>query len=263
MLVSSRRGISYPNPDRSDRPDIPTHIENLLNALDVDVLYEQDTNAARLAAAHQASGGLFWWATDTKTLWYDDGTTWQQISETNGYGVAGSIPAANTVPVGYIYYESDTGAAFRSDGTNWIGPINPGAQLDYAQITSSPTLGGGATSEGAAQTIITGNSIMYDGSKVKIEAFAPFISATEPAILVFVLLRDSAILGHIATEYAGSTVGGYSEGPMMATFYDTPSAGAHTYILKAYSNIPANCSIGAGIGGSGNNVPAFLKATKA
>lgn len=79
MLNTARRVISYPNPDRSDRPDIPAHIQILANALDVDVLYNQGTDAARIAAAHQTSGGRFWWTTDTLSLWYDDGVTWRQV----------------------------------------------------------------------------------------------------------------------------------------------------------------------------------------
>ena len=79
MQNTARRVISYPSSDRSDRPDIPAHLQIIANALDVDVLYNQGTNAARIAAAHQVSGGRFWWTTDTLSLWYDDGTTWQQV----------------------------------------------------------------------------------------------------------------------------------------------------------------------------------------
>jgi hypothetical protein len=80
VLASTRRGISYPNPDRSDRDDIAAHIGNVIAALDVDVVYNQGTDAARLAAAHQSGGGRFWWTTDTLTMWYDDGATWQNLA---------------------------------------------------------------------------------------------------------------------------------------------------------------------------------------
>jgi hypothetical protein len=36
MLISARRSISYPNPDGSDIPDVPTHIKNLVDVLDLD-----------------------------------------------------------------------------------------------------------------------------------------------------------------------------------------------------------------------------------
>lgn len=76
MLNTTRRAIPYPNPDRSDRPDVPTHIANVAEAVDQDVLMVQGTHAARIAAAHQNGGGLVWWETDTKTLWWDDGAGW-------------------------------------------------------------------------------------------------------------------------------------------------------------------------------------------
>lgn len=79
MLTTTRRGISYPNPDRSDRADIALHIGSIATAADADVLFQQGTDAARIAAPHQASGGKFWWATDTLLMWYDDGTTWRQV----------------------------------------------------------------------------------------------------------------------------------------------------------------------------------------
>lgn len=74
MLTSTRRGISYPNPDRSDRPDIPAHIINLINASELDVVYVQNTNAARLAATHMA--GVLWRETDTTLFYWDTGSTW-------------------------------------------------------------------------------------------------------------------------------------------------------------------------------------------
>jgi len=79
MLNTTRRGVLYPNPDRSDRDDIAVHIGYIAAAVDVDVLFNQGTDANRLAAAHQASGGRFWWSTDTQLLWWDDGTTWWQV----------------------------------------------------------------------------------------------------------------------------------------------------------------------------------------
>jgi len=51
-------------------------------ATDVDVLFNQGTDAARQAAAHQSGGGRFWWATDSKVMWYDDGAAWQQVIPT-------------------------------------------------------------------------------------------------------------------------------------------------------------------------------------
>jgi len=83
MLSTPRRAIQYPDPAaKTDRADIATHISYVALAADVSTLFNQGTDAARQAAAHQAQGGRFWWATDTKIMWYDDGTNWQQILPT-------------------------------------------------------------------------------------------------------------------------------------------------------------------------------------
>src|SRR5215510_3513273 len=79
MLTTTRRGIQYPNPDRSDRADIALHLSYVATAADVDVLFQQGTDAARIAAAHQSGGGKFWWTTDTLLMWYDDGAVWRQV----------------------------------------------------------------------------------------------------------------------------------------------------------------------------------------
>jgi len=90
MQTTTRRGISYPSADRSDRADIALHIGNVATALDVDVLFNQGTDAARQAAAHQAGGGRFWWTTDTHIMWYDDGAAWATV----GSIAAGTITSA-------------------------------------------------------------------------------------------------------------------------------------------------------------------------
>src|SRR6516164_4160265 len=69
MLTTPRRGIQYPDPTtKTDRADIAQHITNCAVLLDVDVLYQEETDAARIAATHQGGGGLFWFATDTAQL---------------------------------------------------------------------------------------------------------------------------------------------------------------------------------------------------
>jgi hypothetical protein len=77
MLNSARRSISYPNLDRSDRPDIPAHIKNLVDALEIDVVFAQGTDAQRLAAAHLS--GVIWRTSDTGKFWWDTGTIWVEF----------------------------------------------------------------------------------------------------------------------------------------------------------------------------------------
>jgi hypothetical protein len=101
MITSTRRLISSPSLDRSDRPDVPQHFKNLVDKLDVDVLYTQGTDAARIAAGHQIQGGRLWWTTDTHVLWYDDGTTWwNTITDISGAILKSLIDAKGDLIVG-------------------------------------------------------------------------------------------------------------------------------------------------------------------
>lgn len=109
MLTTSRRGIQYPNTSpRSDRPDIPLHLKYLADKLDLDVVYDHGTNASRLAAAHQAGGGRFWWTTDTLQMWYDDGVTWRSIGSGNLLDRA----FLNSTPSGVTVTTEGTAATF-------------------------------------------------------------------------------------------------------------------------------------------------------
>jgi hypothetical protein len=90
MLQSTRRKIYYPNPDRSDISDVPAHIKYLVDALEVDPVYVQGTNADRLLAVHMA--GVIWYATDTQLHWWDTGTTWVQLG-----GAPAIVTDMNTV----------------------------------------------------------------------------------------------------------------------------------------------------------------------
>lgn len=145
--------------------------------------------------------------------------------------------------------------------TNWesFGSAVGGAgtEWDYAQITANPA-GITATTEGTAVAVITGSSITYDGTKVKIEISIPSSSETNSgAVGTFVLLRDSTVVGQIKTSAnSGGQASGYG------VVFDTPTAGAHTYAVKCFTS-GGTWTIGAGSGGSGNLVPAFLRVTKA
>jgi hypothetical protein len=122
MLTTPRRGIQYPDPGtRADRADIALHISSVATAADVDVIFDQGTDAARIAAAHQAGGGRFWWTTDTHLLWYDDGANWQSVAPTSSAaGTLGARPAANTLVAGSSYFATDQVVPYITDGANWI-----------------------------------------------------------------------------------------------------------------------------------------------
>ena len=143
MLVSARRAISYPNPDRSDRPDIPAHVLNLVNALEVDMIYAQGTDAARVGRAHLV--GTLFYCTDTTLSWYDDGATWHQVGTTAaGINLSGTYlarPAIGTVAAGTTYFATDTLGQWMAIGGVWVlidqgCPLITAAQLAAAPFTT-------------------------------------------------------------------------------------------------------------------------------
>lgn len=99
MLSSTRRGISYPNPDRSDAPDIPLHIKNLVDALELDVFFTQDITANRPISTPGSPGkiGRVFFDTTTSILYWDYGTGWQSIGALGTDSVSNAMLQDNSV----------------------------------------------------------------------------------------------------------------------------------------------------------------------
>lgn len=128
----------------------------------------------------------------------------------------------------------------------------PTAMLDYVEETSSHVVSG--TSEGGADSFLTGSSVSVDGStEVRIEFFAPY-GAASGGTGVAVLLEDSSVIGWVAEWTA--------VGPLYAAVFRTPSAGSRTYSVKLWKT-GGTVSVGAGSGGSGAEVPAYLRVSRA
>lgn len=147
-------------------------------------------------------------------------------------------------------------------------------EWDYAQITASVGIPGSGT-EGTATSVIAGNSVTYDGTRVKIEAWLPYqynaSGAGDTSSDVFgVLLRDATVLGQFRISDQDSTNTGTpvrnQGGTALGVFFDTPSAASHTYTVKAFAPSSwgtAGFQITAGAGGSGKQLPAWLRVTAA
>jgi hypothetical protein len=138
--------------------------------------------------------------------------------------------------------------------TGWIAI--PGQEFDFAQLTSSPA-GITATTEATSQAVIAGNSVYYDGSRIKISFFAPKLSSAASQTVTFVVYRDTTVIGQVYGGTVNTTLQG-----MDFEIFDTPAAGAHTYAVKAFVSA-STLTVGAGNGTSGNLVPAWLRVTKA
>lgn len=138
----------------------------------------------------------------------------------------------------------------------------PGAELDYAQITSavSPT----ATSEATANVVVTGNPVTYDGSTpVMIEFVAdqarPSSAGAGRDLQIF-LYDGSSSIGFLG--YMNVPATGAMPVPICCRRRLTPSAGEHTYSVRAAVSAGTGL-ISAGAGGAGAEQPAYLRITRA
>ncbi len=147
----------------------------------------------------------------------------------------------------------------------WATP--PGFEIGYDQITASVNITG--TSAGSPTTIITCASHTFDGAPVLMEFFTPFVitptNVTATSDAVGILLVESATalaeIAFIREGIASPSTNGYF--PICAKFRFTPSAGAHSYVIAAYTGATTGTpSIGAAAGTSGADTPAFVRFTK-
>jgi hypothetical protein len=171
-------------------------------------------------------------------------------------GASGAANVYDTSPAGLGLSPSYLAAGATASATATTGAA--GTRLDYAQITASVNVT--ATSEATANTLVDGNSITYDGTRVRVEFWCPEFVQASGADTYVVLLRDSTVLGRAQIENIGAVPqAGF---PLVVVFYDTPSAAAHTYHVKGYLNGAATATARAGAGGATTALPAFLEVTK-
>lgn len=148
------------------------------------------------------------------------------------------------------------------DTHDHTGVPGVGGELDYVQITSAvnPT----ATSEATANTVVTGSAIAYDGSTVVLIEFfteGAITPAVNGAYMFIVLYDGSSSIG--LWGYCQNLTGAASFAmPVLLQRRLTPSAGTHTYSVRAFCSSGTG-SIAAGAGGAATNMPAFIRITKA
>lgn len=128
--------------------------------------------------------------------------------------------------------------------------------LDYAEITSSASCT--ATTEGSANTIITGNSVVYDGTTlVMLEFFFPaFTTSTTSQVAFLTIFQDGSVFGRVWDSF-GFTTSGDMGGTVISRRF-TPSAGSHTYSMRGHSGAAQTFTIKAGAGGAGTLFPAYM-----
>lgn len=178
-------------------------------------------------------------------------------------------PSAGSEVLYVVSGSSHGGLYLKDSGGRVIGPfitgtsasVSPGYEYDYVESTTPLSVT--ATSEGTAQTFISGGSVSYDGStKICIEFFAPRIKpdANAGRYIVVIVLEDSTVLGQFAL--LRTPAAGTDDKPVLVRRFRTPSAGSHAYTVKAWVSAGTG-SIDVGAGGAGTDIPAYLRITKA
>lgn len=133
-----------------------------------------------------------------------------------------------------------------------------GFELSYVEQTSSVSITG--TTEATATTVVTSAAVSYSGSqRVHIECSCPYVIAGAGNSILLVLYDGSSSIGKLAQFGNGGTT---NVAPVRASRFITPSNASHTYSIRAYDGSGAG-TVGAGAGGNGNLMPAYIRITTA
>jgi hypothetical protein len=134
------------------------------------------------------------------------------------------------------------------------GGIPSGHEFDYVERTTNLSVT--ATTEAGSDVFIDGNAVTFDGAtRVKIEVWVPVSEQSQFCLLS--LWDGGTDLGLIV-----DSGGGAGDVTVYGARFLTPSAGSHTYHVKAYRGT-GSATLYAGSGGVGNYLPAWYRITKA
>jgi PKD repeat protein len=151
------------------------------------------------------------------------------------------------------------GTTKKITGANLMASM-PGYEIAYAQITSPVTIS--ATTEGAAQDVVSSGAVTYDGTAVYIEFYAPRVDVGAAAETILVLQDGATALGWIGYFSVGAVTAIQQRTPARLSRKLTPSAGSHTYKITGF-RVTVNGTVQAGAGGSAAFMPAYIRVTKA
>lgn len=199
---------------------------------------------------HTGLPGISTGSVATDAIWDAKG----DLALGTGANTAGRLAAGanGTVPV----YAS-------GESTGMKPAFPPGHEFDYAEGTSAVNIS--TNTRASATSILASNSVTYDGSTVVYVEFycdvAYTAADTAEVDITLYLWEDSSDLGIIADvrkpSSPSSTRGGT---PIMVRRKLTPSAGAHTYTIKATGT---GGIISGGAGGSTAELPMYIRVVKA
>jgi hypothetical protein len=135
----------------------------------------------------------------------------------------------------------------------------PGAELGYAQITAPVTVT--SATEASGTVVIAAPAFTFDGNLVMCEVIAPYVStaAVAGAGLALCLFEGATEIAKLGIVLSVAAQVQYATWSSRLRF--TPTAGSHTYTVTAFQ-IGGNGVVGAGAGGTGTYMPAYIRFTK-
>lgn len=247
---------------------LPTASDNTFTKLLVAEGAAPATPASGKSVAYAKSDGL-WYSKDdagVETLMSSGAASGIAATIVDAKGDLIAATAADTVArvaVGAngTVLEAASGA---TAGVQWDYP--PGYEFDYAQITSDVTITANTT-EGTSVSIVSGASVAYDGSTVVVvEFFTPRVGMVATAsgkAVIFLLYDGATLVGRMATWIPTFVSGVRADLPISARYRLTPTNASHQYIVKAHNTDPTNAAVvQAGAGGTGEDLPTFIRVTK-
>lgn len=214
--------------------------------------------------------GVLYAATDGTLHYLNDAATDLEIGSGGGgdvatdaiWDAAGDLAVGSGADTAAKLTLGATGTVPESNGSALAYAYPPGYEFDYTEFTSAVNLT--ATSAATADTIVTAGAFAGDGTtSIVVEFFCVSLDTSgsaSPNWITVVLYDGGSSIGTIGIAFIAAT----TAVRMPAAFKRklTPSAASHTYSIRAYVN-GGTGSAAAGAGGSGNNVPGFVRVWKA